>query len=86
METASGGIWGSYVRWRDCAAVITGRGGHRMCADELSGCLACKMGQLGKPGVQARMVRLHPTRRFQIVAMDVLEMSLQTRSGIGRCW
>jgi transposase InsO family protein len=49
--------------------------------EAVSGCLDCKLGRLENPGLQARMVRSHPSRRFQIVAMDVLEMSPQTRRG-----
>jgi hypothetical protein len=30
--------------------------------EAVSGCLACKLGRLAKPGVQARMVRSHPSR------------------------
>jgi hypothetical protein len=37
------------------------------------------MGRLRRPAVQARMVRYHPSRRFQVVAMDVLEMSPETK-------
>jgi transposase InsO family protein len=49
--------------------------------EAVSRCLDCKLGRLEKPGLQARMVRSHPSRRFQIVAMDVLEMSPQTKRG-----
>jgi RNase H-like domain found in reverse transcriptase/Integrase zinc binding domain len=41
----------------------------------VSECLACELGRLKRPGVQARMVRYHPSRRFQMVAMNVFEMS-----------
>jgi Integrase zinc binding domain len=41
----------------------------------VSECLACELGRLRRLGVQARMVRYHLSRRFQMVAMDVLEMS-----------
>jgi Integrase zinc binding domain len=44
-------------------------------------CLACDLGRLRRPGGQARMVRYHPSRRFQMVAMDVLEMSPETKRG-----
>jgi hypothetical protein len=44
-------------------------------------CLACDLGRLRRPGGQTRMVRYHPSRRFQMVAMDVLEMSPETKRG-----
>jgi Integrase core domain len=43
--------------------------------------LACELGRLRRPGVQARMILYHPSRRFQMVAMDVLEMSPETKRG-----
>jgi transposase InsO family protein len=47
----------------------------------VSECLDCKLGQLRRPRVQARMMRYHPSRRFQMVAMDVLEMSPESKRG-----
>jgi hypothetical protein len=44
----------------------------------VSECLPCELGRLRWPGVQARIVRYHPSRRFQMVAMDVPEMSPDT--------
>jgi Integrase zinc binding domain len=41
--------------------------------------LGCYLVRLRRPGIQARMVRYHPSRRFQMVAMDVLEMSPKTK-------
>jgi transposase InsO family protein len=47
----------------------------------VSECLACDLGRLRRPGVQARMVRYHPSWRFQMVAMGVFEMSPETKRG-----
>jgi Integrase zinc binding domain/RNase H-like domain found in reverse transcriptase len=52
----------------------------------VSECLACELGRMRRPGVQARMVRYHLSRRFQMMAMDVLEMWLEKNEGIERCW
>jgi len=45
------------------------------------GCLACGVERLPRPGRQARMVRYHPRRRFELVAVDVLEMTPVTSRG-----
>jgi RNase H-like domain found in reverse transcriptase/Integrase zinc binding domain len=47
----------------------------------VSECLACELGRLRRPGVQAQMMRYHPSRRFQMVAMDVLEISPESKRG-----
>jgi Integrase zinc binding domain len=47
----------------------------------VSECLACELGRLWRPRVQARMVRYRLSRRFQMVAMNVLEMSPATKRG-----
>jgi Integrase zinc binding domain len=47
----------------------------------VSECLACDLGQMRRREVQERMVRYHHSRRFQMVAMDVLEMSHETKRG-----
>jgi hypothetical protein len=47
----------------------------------VSECLAFELGRLRRPGFQARMVRYHPSRRFEMVAMDVFEMSPETKRG-----
>jgi hypothetical protein len=52
----------------------------------VSECLAFELRQLRRAGVQMRMVRYHPSRRFQMVAMDVLECHLKQNEGIERCW
>jgi transposase InsO family protein len=44
-------------------------------------CLACEMVRLKKPGRQGRLVKYHPTRRFELVAVDMLEMTSVTRRG-----
>jgi hypothetical protein len=47
----------------------------------VSECFACELGRLRRPGVQARMMRYHLSRRFRMVAMDVLEMSPKIKRG-----
>jgi hypothetical protein len=47
----------------------------------VSECLACELGRLRRPGVEARMVRYHSSRRFQMMALNVLEMSPATKRG-----
>jgi hypothetical protein len=43
--------------------------------------LAYELGRLRRPGVEARMVRYHSSRRFQMMALNVLEMSPATKRG-----
>jgi Integrase zinc binding domain len=42
-------------------------------------CFACSMDKLKRPGKQAKMVQHHPQRRFQVVGIDVMEMSPTSR-------
>jgi RNase H-like domain found in reverse transcriptase/Integrase zinc binding domain/Integrase core domain len=44
-------------------------------------CMACEMVRLKKPGRQGRMMKYHPSRRFELVAVDILEMTPVTRRG-----
>ena len=42
-------------------------------------CVHCSVHKLGRPGRQGKMLTWHPLRRFQVVAVDVLQVS--TSSG-----
>jgi Integrase zinc binding domain len=42
-------------------------------------CMACEMEWLKKPGRQGRMMKYRPSRRFELVAVDILEMTPETR-------
>ena len=44
-------------------------------ADYIRRCVFCAAAKIGKPGRQGRMKVYHPMRRWQIVAVDVLEIS-----------
>jgi len=44
-------------------------------------CVNCSIHRLGKPGVQGNMKKWHPLRRFQVVAVDVLEVSTSNMRG-----
>jgi Integrase zinc binding domain/Integrase core domain len=44
-------------------------------------CLACEVVRLKKPKRQDRMVMHHPSRQFELVAVDVLEMTSVTPRG-----
>jgi hypothetical protein len=44
-------------------------------------CLACEIVRLKKPKRQGRMLMQHPSRRFELVAVDVLEMTPVTLRG-----
>jgi hypothetical protein len=44
-------------------------------------CMPCEMVRLKKPGRQGRMMKYHPSRRFELVAVDILEMTPVTRRG-----
>lgn len=45
-------------------------------------CLHCSLGRLSAPHKQGRMKTWHPLRRFQFVAIDVLEVSTSTGDGM----
>jgi Integrase core domain len=47
----------------------------------VKGCLGCEMERMRKPGRQGKLVKYHPTRRFELVATDVLEMTPPTVRG-----
>jgi transposase InsO family protein len=47
----------------------------------VAGCLACETARKGKPPRQGQMVQYHPTRRFELVAVDILEISPRSRRG-----
>ena len=47
-------------------------------------CLQCSLGRLSAPGKQARMMTWHPLRRFQIVAIDILEVSTSDGKANGK--
>jgi transposase InsO family protein len=51
-------------------------------AEHVHACLACRLVRERRPGRQARMMRYHPTRRFEVVAMDLCEISPTSRSGM----
>jgi Integrase zinc binding domain len=44
-------------------------------------CIACEIVRLKKPGRQGRMMKYHPSRLFELVAVDILEMTPVTRRG-----
>ncbi len=44
-------------------------------------CLLCELARCSKPPKQGKMVVYHPKRRFEIVAVDVLEISPKTVRG-----
>jgi transposase InsO family protein len=44
-------------------------------------CFACSMDKLKRTGIQAKMVQHHPQRRFQVVGIDVMEVSPTSRQG-----
>jgi transposase InsO family protein len=44
-------------------------------------CLLCSLKKMGKPKRQGRTQVYHPSRRFEFVAIDILEISPQSRNG-----
>jgi hypothetical protein len=44
-------------------------------------CLICSLTKIGKPKRQGRMQVYHPSRIFEFVAVDILEISPQSRDG-----
>jgi hypothetical protein len=55
-------------------------------AKKIKKCLVC---ELSKPPRQGEMVVCHPTRRFEMVAIDVMEISPKSARGnskTGRYW
>jgi hypothetical protein len=44
-------------------------------------CISCGVVKLNKPVRQGRIMKYHPRMRFELVAVDVLEMKPVTRSG-----
>lgn len=57
----------------------------------MGACLACRMAKVKRTGRQDCMQMWHPSARFEMVAVDVLEISPTSGSGmkkvlvIGRC-
>jgi Integrase zinc binding domain len=47
----------------------------------LAKCMACEIVRLEKSERQGRMMKYHPSRLFELVAVDILEMTLVTRRG-----
>jgi hypothetical protein len=48
---------------------------------KVKGCLVCELAQASPPNRQGRMVEYHPTRRFEIVAIEVMEVSPKSGRG-----
>jgi Integrase zinc binding domain len=44
-------------------------------------CMACEIVRLKKPGRQGRIMKYHPSRLFELVAVDIPEMTPVTRRG-----
>jgi len=44
-------------------------------------CVNCSVQNLSRPGKQGKMKMWHPVRRFQVMAVDVLEVSPRSRDG-----
>ena len=72
------GVWKtlSWIKqrfwWKGCAKDVS----HRV-----RKCVHCSLHRLGSPGRQGRMMTWHPLRRFQVVAIDVMEVSPKSRNG-----
>jgi Integrase core domain len=47
----------------------------------VSKCLVCAVNKAGPPGRQEKMMQYHPTRRFELVAVDIMEISPKSRKG-----
>ena len=47
----------------------------------VSKCLICEMYRASKPSRQGNMQVYHPSRRFEIVAVDILQISPKSRNG-----
>jgi Integrase zinc binding domain/RNase H-like domain found in reverse transcriptase len=52
----------------------------------VSECLACELGRMRRPGVQALIVRYHPSRRFRWWQWMCSKCRLKQNEGIERCW
>jgi Integrase zinc binding domain/Integrase core domain len=48
---------------------------------KVKGCLVCELARASPPNRQGRIVEYHPTRRFEIVAIDVMEVSPKSGRG-----
>lgn len=52
--------------------------------NEVRSCAHCELQKLARPGKQGRMKKWHPLRRFQVVAVDIVEISARASSGNGK--
>ena len=72
------GVWKtlSWIKqrfwWKGCAKDVS---------HSVRKCVHCSLHRLGRPGRQGRMMTWHPLRRFQVVAIDVMEVSPKSRNG-----
>jgi hypothetical protein len=44
-------------------------------------CVVCELARASPPRRQGRMVEYHPTRRFKMIAVDVMEVSTKSERG-----
>ena len=84
LSWAHGPLSGHYGVARTCARLsgLFWPGLRKEAQEFIRGCLICFLTTAGKPRRQADMVQWTPSRRFEVVAADVLAVSPTSKSGM----